>query len=487
VLKHILNVTNMLKTIVRKEILEQLINLRFIVLIFICITIIPLSFFVSYQDYMNCVSDYNRSLQLNQENLDNIKMSEVFTGEFSIKGYRPPSPLSIFASGLGEVMPEMLVAKKTGLTFQKSSSENVSVMTTIGKIDFMFIVLIIFSLMAILFTFDAVCGEKERGTLGATLSNPLPRDVYILGKYLGTMITLLLPFIVSLIIGLILLIVLGYPLFSSELLIRIVLIIIISIIFISIFTSIGLFISSRVKSSKTSIVILLLIWIIMVFVIPKGSDIVAKAFIPVDSEAVVQLEKSLLIQNLELEKGKRIDEVEKTFPQLDMSDINGEKNKHIYEERNKILIPIRNEYNRKISEGINRIDEKFTLEKERQYSTSLLLARISPVTPFNQITTNLSWTGEHTRKKFITSAQSFQTILNQAIFDNIYRDISPKGRISMGISSKINLKELPTYNFERVSLWETSKSIVLDVGLLFFFLIFFFMLSYISFLKYDVR
>jgi len=477
----------MIWTITKKEILEHFISVRFIVLTVICITLLPMSLFVSFRDYQNRISDYNRSIKLNRENLEKISFAEFFAGDFSIKGYRPPSPLSVFASGLSESVPARLEARKTGLSLLADGAQDESILTITGKIDFMFILLIVFSLLAILFTFDAICGEKEKGTLRAALSNSIPRDKYILGKYFGTLITLLLPLIVATLLGIVLLIMLGYPITGNEILLRIFFIFISSIILISIFSSIGLFISSRVNNSKTSIVILISVWILLMFVIPKGSSIIAKAFIRVESEEVVQLQKTLIRQNLELEKGKRIFDAEKTLPQFDPNNDNEAESNRIAEERNKVLNPIRNEYAQRINDEIMKVEDQHNLSKAWQNSLALNLARVSPATSFNKITTDLAWTGEHARENFTESAQAYQTVLNQALFDYIFRDINPGGGISMGITGGINLKELPVFELENEPLSDTFKAIGLDVGLMLFFTIFSFVLVYVSFLKYDIR
>jgi ABC-type transport system involved in multi-copper enzyme maturation permease subunit len=476
----------MIWTITKKEILEQFISVRFIILTLICVTLLPMSLFVSYRGYKNQVADYNRSVKLSQENIENLNLSQVFTGDFSIKGYRPPSPLSVFASGLSESMPNSLEAKKSGLTLVEGGDKSDSILTITGKIDFMFILMIVFSLLAILFTFDAICGEKEKGTLRASLSNSIPRDKYILGKYFGTMFTLLLPLIVSILIGLILLVLLGYQLATDEILTRIFLIILNSIIFISIFSCIGLLISTRVNSSKTSIILLVSIWIILMFVIPKGSDIVARAFLPVESDEVIELQKQLVVQNLQLEKGKRIAEMEKDLPQI-IPDMNQEEKDRVYQKRNEMLNGVRNEYAEKINNETSKINDQHELEKAWQNSIALTLARISPATSFNKITTDLAWTGEQTRRNFDRSAKAYQTVLDQSLFNFIFRDISPSGGISMGITEPINFKELPSFQFERSPLPETFKAIILDVGLMLFFSIFSFVLVYVSFLKYDIR
>jgi ABC-type transport system involved in multi-copper enzyme maturation permease subunit len=58
-------------------------------------------------------------------------------------------------------------------------------------------VTLVMSLMALVFSFDAVCGEKEQGTLKATLANPVPRGTLLAGKWLGGLAALLLPFVLG--------------------------------------------------------------------------------------------------------------------------------------------------------------------------------------------------------------------------------------------------------------------------------------------------
>ena len=55
-------------------------------------------------------------------------------------------------------------------------------------IDWVFIIGGLLSLMALLFTFDAFIGEKERGTLRLVMAQSLPRHTLLLGKFLGAML-----------------------------------------------------------------------------------------------------------------------------------------------------------------------------------------------------------------------------------------------------------------------------------------------------------
>ena len=59
------------------------------------------------------------------------------------------------------------------------------------------------SLLALLFPYDAIAGERETGTMRLTMSHPVRRGNILAAKYLGAMTCLILPLIMSLTIALI--------------------------------------------------------------------------------------------------------------------------------------------------------------------------------------------------------------------------------------------------------------------------------------------
>ena len=63
---------------------------------------------------------------------------------------------------------------RNGIT-QGSPSLVSSLSYLLGDLDFLFVVGTVFSLLALLFTFDAVAGEREAGTLRITLANGPPK------------------------------------------------------------------------------------------------------------------------------------------------------------------------------------------------------------------------------------------------------------------------------------------------------------------------
>ena len=53
------------------------------------------------------------------------------------------------------------------------------------KIDWQLIITYLHYVNPLLFTFDALSGEREQGTLRLCLANPISRPVLLIGKFLG--------------------------------------------------------------------------------------------------------------------------------------------------------------------------------------------------------------------------------------------------------------------------------------------------------------
>ena len=77
-----------------------------------------------------------------------------------------PTPLSVFANGLADALPSYLGMTRNGVT-QGAPALVSSLSYLLGHLDFLFVVGTVFSLLALLFTFDAVCrGNEKRAPFG---------------------------------------------------------------------------------------------------------------------------------------------------------------------------------------------------------------------------------------------------------------------------------------------------------------------------------
>jgi ABC-type Na+ efflux pump permease subunit len=110
---------------------------------------------------------------------------------------------------------EMAKANLYGYEFRRISPENVD-KAAFGKLDFVFIIQMVASLIVLLFASDLIAGEKEMGTLRAILSNSVPRHTILLGKLAGGFLTVWIPFVTTFVLGMVFLGLLAFPLDRGE-------------------------------------------------------------------------------------------------------------------------------------------------------------------------------------------------------------------------------------------------------------------------------
>ena len=165
----------MLMTMIQKEIMHHILSVRFAALLLMCLLLVPLTLSINYRKYRQNLVDYQEGVKLTniEEATVNLKMPLEPELEVS-KLFLKPTPMSVFANGLADALPSYLGITRNGITQGPPALVSASLSYLLGHLDFLFIVGTVFSLLALLFTFDAVAGEKEAGTLRITL-----RSVYI--------------------------------------------------------------------------------------------------------------------------------------------------------------------------------------------------------------------------------------------------------------------------------------------------------------------
>ena len=120
-----------------------------------------------------------------------------------------------------------------------------------SAIDIVFIFEVVLSLMALIFAYDAISGERERGTLRLVLTHPVRRGHILLAKYISAMICLLGPLLMSLLLAAILLITSTAISLNISDFLRIGGIILSSIVYLSVFYLIGMLISAVTHRTGT--------------------------------------------------------------------------------------------------------------------------------------------------------------------------------------------------------------------------------------------
>ena len=151
-------------------------------------------------------------------------------------------------------------------------------------VDVVFIFKIVLSALAILFAYNAISGEREDGTLKLVLSNAIPRDTVVLGKYLGGMLSLFPIVVVSLIVALSLALSSPDIAFDGNDTAHVVLIFAVSLLYVSTWYLLGLLLSVWTKEA-TTLILSMFIWVILTSVHANVATFAVAKFSPHKSDS----------------------------------------------------------------------------------------------------------------------------------------------------------------------------------------------------------
>jgi ABC-type transport system involved in multi-copper enzyme maturation permease subunit len=340
-------------TIVRKEILANLVSYKFTIVILLSTVLIATSFFVMARDFKGRLADY-----------------QLIRPEPGAPiAVLPPRPLSIFAKGLEDSLTRSFEVSTTGTEVRAGQAEGNVIFGFFPTPDLAYIIKVVLSLVALLFGFDAVSREKEEGTLKLTLANAVSRSSLLLGKWAGNFFSLAVPFLLVTGLGLALMSFDPDLRLSPPELGRFVLILAAGLVYVALFLSLGLLVSSLVRRSATSLVVLLLVWAALVFVLPNLGTMLARQFVDVPSVKALSEKRQQIWTR----------EVLKTYTE-----------RGTWAERVETM-----------NREFDRMEEDYRLKFDRLVRLSRSINRLSPAASFVDAATEIAGTGigEETRLK----------------------------------------------------------------------------------------
>ena len=297
--------------IAKKEIYHNLMTLRFALMIILLPTLMVangLIYGFGGNGYREEVNAYHRAME---NRLLHVKgYAEESLGKLAMRGpgeiYKQPSPFKFCADGTDELIPRSIPIVGSGAgrgggvttgyhwrelwSLEYLPSNHGSDATTLIKIDWVFIG-IFMSFFVILFTFDAIAGERAKGTLSLMMSNPISRGQLLLAKYLGAFLTLMVPLVIGVLMNLLMIYLSGNIPFNSSDWLRVLGMVGLFALHISTFIFLGVFFSSRVSNAITSLVWLLLTWVCLAFIFPSLLGLFVGTLDPIPSIEIVSSRK----------------------------------------------------------------------------------------------------------------------------------------------------------------------------------------------------
>ena len=413
-------------TIARKEIASNLLSYKFFIVLLLIVLLVATSLFIMHRDFKLRMADYQITRPKPGEPIALVA----------------PNPLAIFAKGLDDAMTRSFEVGVIGITVRAGQASGNIIYSFFPAPDFLYVVRVVLSLVALLFGFDQVSREREQGTLKLLLGSSVSRAKVLLGKWVGNFLSLAAPFLLVTLIATALLALDPDIHFAAGELGRLTVILGLSLLYLGFFLSLGILVSTLTKRAATSVVVLLFLWALLVFVIPNLGTLVARQFVAVPS-----------VQAL--------------------------SEKHEQAWTREVLLGISKggnwaEHMRTLSAEDDRMEEDYRLKFERLVRLSRDINRVSPAASLLDAASEIAGTGIGEESRLKAEVIRYK----DSIIDRMIAD-SSAGKRDAQYPAFAYAPRPPAEVFAAGALFDTAW--------LAFFNILAFALAHVAFVRYDVR
>jgi len=277
-----------MKNIILHEIQQFLFGMRFPIALVIAVVMFAASAFNYIGEYGEASKKYYELLS-NQETQLRDQAKNASNVAIRGRSYQLPPRSSGFISDCGEmVMPNSLTYNayyQIGFEVDYRKS-NPYVMPT-NRINWGFVMLVLFSFLAIIFSFDAISGEKEQRTLALCLSNPVKRGHILAGKFIAVNAILITIALVGMLLALVILTLSPAVHITNGTFLEIGLFLLFVVFFTGSMTAVGMFTSVMSRNSNISLLLSVSLWLMFLIAIPNFAQTIGLKLYTVENNNVL--------------------------------------------------------------------------------------------------------------------------------------------------------------------------------------------------------
>ena len=451
----------------------------------VCSILILLSVFTGVREYQAAVRQHETASQLTDQEL----REAASWGGLGTKAYRQPDPMQIFVAGLSyDIGRWSSISSYEGVKLRHSAYSDDPVFAVFRIIDFAFIVMFVLSLMAIQFTYDAVNGERESGTLRLIFSNAVSRARYLIAKCLGSWLGLAVPLSVPILAGLLLVMVMGVPMGAGHW-VRIGLLVGLSLLLFTFFIVLGVLVSTLTRRSSVSFLIAILVWVAFVMIVPRAGVMAAGGLVDVPRVAEVEARRDAFAN----EKWARF------YSDLSSGKFDNPDNNGSGLDIDSVTAAIE----RETDEYDSRLREDFRQRQINQQQVAWALSRLSPASAYQLAAMTLAETDTDSKARYEDAMATYREQFTEYVAAKL-EETGETGGIKIAVKmgsdgvpsltvetsrdrDGLDVADVPRFSPPALGLAETIAPTVLDFGLLCFYILLAFAAAFVAFLKYDVR
>ena len=301
------------------------------------------------------------------------------------------------------------------------------------------------------------------------LANSIPRHTLLIGKFLGALITINIPFTLAVLVNLLMISTSSNVHLRAEAWGRLGLIFFITLLYISLFLALGLLVSARVQRSAVSLVILLLVWVTLVVFMPSTLvSIAGRSGSPTStlgfSERSAQLEEELAREYYTLRYGsnKRLTQIQ--------------------------ILQVAGAFVNKDAVQQERLRDERLKQQISQVRRARTITQISPVTIFQHLLEAFAGTGLERHLQFLENVKSHAQQFRVFIADTEQADPASLHIFGVreGMSQKpISPEAIPKFE-DTLSLSKDFNTAAIELLLLALFVVVLLSGTYLAFVRVEI-
>ena len=427
--------------ITKRELYNNLNSLRFALTTVLLLALMVTNAVRHIREHPKRVQKYHNAVTASMNLLTSRADDSLYTLAHEGPGtlYKKPSPLHFCAEGGETLLPDRVDSPSGSSRFWslKYPDANINMKNVgpdVSQIDWVFIIGYILSLIALLFTFDAISGEREHGTLRLMLANAIPRHTVLIGKFLGALISTTIPFLLAVLVNLLMLSAASEVHLNIQAWGRIGIILFIALLYTCLFLALGLLVSARVQRSAVSLVILLLTWVTFVVFMPSTLAALASGF-----------SSSIAPHEYTERYGQSYTKLRRTWRYA------------WYESNDESMLRTRGEWHTKIAVTGERLAGEYLSFKINQVQRARAITSVSPAALLQHLLEAFAGTGLDRYQQFTENVQRYAREYREFVVDMERGD--PESRHIMGVREGMSQKPVSP---EAVPKFEDTRNIGKD-------------------------
>jgi ABC-type transport system involved in multi-copper enzyme maturation permease subunit len=279
----------MFSTLFIKEIQQLLYSFRFQVSLIIVLLIFMIGTFAFIRLYSEDKASY---FTYHKEHMQNLEEQAKNASDLATrrKNYvLEPRSNSIISDCKENMFPNQFIYSAYNVFNLEVRHDNVNpLLRQVQSLNWSFIVSVCMSFLALLFAFDTISGEKEDHTLSLVLSNPVSRGDILWAKYVAILSIITITTILGILISILIIGISGTILINTDFLVEAGGFVVITILLIALVTVFGLLSSVISRNSNVSLLVSLCFWLFFAIIIPNTSVFWANKLFPIEHRNVVE-------------------------------------------------------------------------------------------------------------------------------------------------------------------------------------------------------